>query len=224
MRQRLEAVKQAGAHALMDALVVDSPSGPLASPHAARRHGRGRGGRRTTACRGWTRPTGKRTNRDGDVCTDAIDARRQAARGDGRTGAHHRAGSTHCAFVRRPRQIESPFLLLFFSSSPSSSPLRCSRRIIADYYSATTTRHSSSDTDTDTARPLHSCMPCPPPLSLSLSLRLSLAALSACLLPLSISSPARVSAAHRASCQLSVTGRGRVCRPRSCQAGLAAGG
>ena len=184
------------------------PSGPLASPHAARRHGRGR---RTTACRGLDKAD-RQANKQGWERVHRRDARRQA--GDGRRGspAHSLSLSLSAAHVKSSRAPS------FFSSSPSS---RCAARVVPPHHCRLLQRHHHTPFffgDTRTARPLHSCMPCPLHLH-SLSLSLSLTRSPACLLPLSISSPARVGAARVVS---AVTGRS--CRPRSCQAGLAAGG
>lgn len=198
---------QAAAHALMHALPLSwTPIRSLgipSQPHAARRHGRPDGGagprRAAGACGRWTGPTGKRTNRDGDVCTDRRPPARQATDGPrGLTGSLIEPPPTSNRVVPPPsRRRLLPVALL-----------ASSRRIIADYYSATTTRHSSSGTHAQRAHSIPAFLaPSTPPISLTHSL----ASLPAYCRYLSPRPP--VSA---------VTGRS--CRPRSCQAGLAAGG
>jgi len=145
---------------------------------------------------GWTRPTGKRTNRDGDVCTDATPAGRQATDGGG-SPAHSLRLSLSAAHVKSSRAPS------FFSSSPSS---RCAARVVPPHHCRLLQRHHHTPFffgDTRTARPLHSCMPCPLHLH-SLSLSRSLAALPAYCRYLSPRPPV---SAQRASCQLSPAGR-----------------
>lgn len=141
----------------MHALVVDTPirflPWALAQPQGRRARPLPGAGRATAR----VRATGKRTSRDGDVCTDAGSERPAGDAG----------GSLIAPFVPPPgpRQIDRV--------APHPTPrsrrrlvpvalLASSRRIIADYYSATTTtRHSSSGggRGREPNQVVHSCMP-----------------------------------------------------------------
>jgi hypothetical protein len=132
-RQRLEAVK-AASHACIPLSWI-LPSGSLGLGAAAGTAGAASAGCRPCHGAGASDRQGKRTSRDGDVCTDA---------GRRPEGAHSLR-----LLSRRPAHVKS------LESPPHPHPrsrrrlvpvalLASSRRIIADYYSATTTTRQAA--------------------------------------------------------------------------------